>query len=60
MIRSGASQLMSIASSRARSQLTCRFRRRPSTSWWSISRPRRPSASQFRRRYLLAQTRWSN
>jgi putative tryptophan/tyrosine transport system substrate-binding protein len=33
---------MSTASSRAKSRLTCRCKRRPSTSWCLTSRPRRP------------------
>jgi putative ABC transport system substrate-binding protein len=37
----------SIASSRARSQPTCRCRRQPSMNWRSTSRPRRRSASKF-------------
>ena len=36
-------------SSRARSRRTCRYRRRPSTSWSSTSRPRRRLASKCRR-----------
>ena len=40
----------SIAFSRARSRPTCPCRRRPSTSWSSISRPPGRSASKFRPR----------
>ena len=47
----------STASSRARSRPTCRCRRRPSTSWSSISRPPRRSASMCRRRCSPAPTR---
>ena len=50
----------SIASSRARSQPTCRFRRRPNTSWSSTSRPRRRSALQCLTLCSPAPTRSSN
>ena len=46
-----------IASSRARNRPTCRYRTLPSTSWSSISRPSRRSASTFRRRCSAAPTR---
>src|SRR5262249_47844085 len=45
------------ASLGARSQAICRCRRRPSTSWSSTSRPRRPSASTYRPPCSLAPTR---
>ena len=47
----------SIASSRARSPLICRCKRRPSTSWSSTSRPPRRSASPCRHRCSPAPTR---
>jgi putative tryptophan/tyrosine transport system substrate-binding protein len=47
----------SIVSSRAKSQPTCRCRRRPSTNWSSISRPRGRSAWTCRRRCSPAPTR---
>jgi len=43
--------------SRARSPLTCRCRRRPSTSWCSTSRPRRRWGSTCHRRSLPPPTR---
>ena len=49
---SGARPATSIASSRARSQPTCRCSSRPSSSWSSTSRPPRRSASKFRRSLL--------
>ena len=48
---------MSTASSRARSRPTCRCSSRPSSSWSSISRPPRRSASTCRRRCSPAPTR---
>jgi ABC-type uncharacterized transport system substrate-binding protein len=42
---------------RAKSRPICRCRRQPSSSWRSISRPPRPSASRFRRRCSPAPTR---
>src|SRR5262249_47143297 len=48
------------ASSRARSPPICRCRHRPSTTWSSISRLPRRSASKFRHRYSPAPTRRSN
>ena len=47
----------SIASSRARNRPICRCRRRPSTSWSSISRRRRRSALRCRRPCSPAPTR---
>ncbi len=41
--RSGARPFTSIASSRAKSRRTCRFRRRTNSRWSSISEPRRRS-----------------
>ena len=49
--------VMSIASSGARNRPICRCRHRPSTSWSSTSRPRRRSASKYRRRCSPAPTR---
>jgi hypothetical protein len=43
--------------SKGPSRLTCPSRSRSSSSWSSTSRPRKHSASQFRRRSLLAPTR---
>ena len=61
----GPSQLMPIiapattsaASSRATSRPTCRWSRRPNSSWSSTSRPPRRSASTCRRRCSRAPTR---
>ena len=53
----GARLLTSTASSRARSRPTCRCRRRPSTNWSSISRPRKRSASMCRQPCSPAPTR---
>ena len=50
-------RLTSIASSRARSRPIFRFRRRPSSNWSSTSRPRKRSASIFRRACSRAPTR---
>jgi len=36
------------------------FRRQPSSSWWSTSRPPRRSASTCRQHCSPAPTRWSN
>jgi putative ABC transport system substrate-binding protein len=52
-----AAQNTSIAFSRARSPLTCRCRRRPSTSWSSTSRRPRRSPSTCRPRSSPAPTR---
>jgi putative ABC transport system substrate-binding protein len=52
-----ARPVTSTASSKARSPPTCRCRRRPSTSWSSISRPPRHSGSKCRRRCSPAPTR---
>jgi hypothetical protein len=56
-VRIEARWTMSIASSRARSRATCRFRIPPRMNWWSISRPPRRSASISRRRCSPAPTR---
>ena len=56
----GARQDTSIASSEARNPPTCRFRRRPSTNWWSTSRPLGRSASRCRRHCSPAPMRRSN
>ena len=55
-----AAELCQIASSRARSRPICRCRRRPSSSWLSISRPQKRSASPFRTRCSPAPTRSSS
>jgi len=54
---SGELRDTSIASSRATSQPTCRYRRRPNTIWWSILRPPERSASMCRHRCSRAPTR---
>ena len=46
-MRFGSSASMPAASSRARSPPTCRWCSRPSSSWSSIDRPRRRSASKM-------------
>jgi ABC-type uncharacterized transport system substrate-binding protein len=45
---------------KARSRPSCRYRRRPNTSWSSILRPPRSLGSPFRRRSSPAPTRWFN
>ena len=57
LVASLARPAMSTASSKARSLPTCRCRRRPSTRWRSISRPRRHSASTCRHHCSPAPTR---
>ena len=55
--RTAARPATSIASSRARSRPTCRYRHRPSTRRQSTSRPPRHSASKCRQRCSPAPTR---
>src|SRR5262249_42336562 len=58
--RTGGRPATSIAFSRARSPPTCRCKRRPSTSWWSTSRPRGRSASKCRINCWRSPMRGSN
>jgi putative tryptophan/tyrosine transport system substrate-binding protein len=53
----GARQAMSIESSRARNRAIFRYKRRPSTSWLSISKRPRRSVSQSRNHCSQAPTR---
>jgi putative ABC transport system substrate-binding protein len=53
----GSPPAISTASSRAKSRLTCRCKRRPSTSWCLTSRPRRPLAWKCRPRCSRVPTR---
>ena len=57
VLLTGARPAMLIASSRARSLPTFRFRRRQSMSWSSILRPPRRSAFQYHNHYCLVPTR---
>jgi len=56
----GARRRMLLASWRARSRASFQFKPRSSSSWWSISRPRRRSASRSPTGCSHLPMRWSN